>query len=678
MPLRKKAAELTGRWAMTSIILCWASLQARPSLGQVEPTRPYSFRGTSDTCIFNDSSGAAQNCITGTATFLSVAPPTGPGFFNPVQRLRSDEVTFTGAGFNLGGANGGWVTQHGEYRLVTSYTRGITQNLALVTRCRRIGDCANYFYLEHDGGVAAAGDEAVEALGLQANEARTYYVGKLLSTSGPGDIRPRLSGDKDKWVTDGGILLDITRGSLSGELAGKSSRLGDYLVQLRLTTAALPRSSAWGTVVAGYSKPATLANVGLPVTVDVTLGAIGGTQNAFVPGPVCVSGPSHFEQAVIEAPDLGAPLPPSRPGHQWLRMRVRYPNEVGSSEGKLRVPMLFQGGVCGQYVSADADLAFSGMRTTYPAFGSLEGSDLITGKEVAASVTPYLPQDGSQAWATSGEHSRFHLYPGAEIVANSRLDPQLEPNAVAWMVGDRIESPHYMTVGQNVLFVVDQQGSPTDQSYGGSGLTVLMSGKGMAGFHKGMFLANLEDKSSYRAYGGPLIPPVAYYLEGQFQDALHLVQAPNNALASATFCNRAGHFSLFDLPDLKVDHAVRIDYNCTTGGVQIPKLSSTSAEVSGSLQRGGSDVCTEDGAHCPGGAALRAMLPVPALTAGTCTNVTGEMHGLRDTMTLTASARTNPGLVTTSTYFAGADRAGLVVCSPVGASRAVDFNVSAH
>ena len=232
-------------------------------------------------------------------------------------------------------------------------------------------------------------------------------------------------------------------------------------------------------------------------------------------------------------------------------MLIRYPNPAFTSEGNLRSPMLFQGGVCGLYLSADADLRFSNRRTTYPAFGSLDGSDLITGKQVGGVITPYLPQEGSQAWAKRGEGSHFHLFPGAEIVANTGLAPELEPNAVPWTVGDRIESPHHMSVGQNVLFIVDQQSSPTDQSYGGSGITLAMKGKGMAGQHKGIFIANEEATTSYRPYGGPLSPPNALALYGQFGNIQNVYNAPNGALAAVTNCSAAGRFSLFDLPQPK-------------------------------------------------------------------------------------------------------------------------------
>ena len=287
-----------GLWKVVFLLLVAVSSGraqgVAPASGSDALTRV--FRGTTDTCIFNDGEGEARNCITGTATFL-----TEPGTSLRPQRLRSEQVTFRGAGLNLGGATGGWTLQQGEYRQITSYARGITQNLELYSRCRRIGDCANYFYIEHDGGVAAEGDEAVEALGLQANETTSPYIGKLLGTSGVGDRRPALSGAGDQWVTDGGILLDITRGALEGDLSGDSSVLDGYLVQLRLTNA-VPKSKAWGTIVAGYGKPMTLANVSVPVVVDVTLGEIGGRHGKFTPGLVCVAGPEHFEQAVLEDP----------------------------------------------------------------------------------------------------------------------------------------------------------------------------------------------------------------------------------------------------------------------------------------------------------------------------------------------------------------------------------------
>lgn len=656
-------------------LLCFGTaVQAQDSSNA---TLPREFHGSNTSCIFNDAGGGAKSCITGTATFLSVAAPVRKGFFNPAQRFRTDFVNFTGAGFDLGGDAGGWTTQQGEYRLLTSYTRGITQNLSLVSRCRRIGDCANYFYIEHDGGVAATGDEAVEALGLQANESATPYVGSLMDATGMGDTRPKISGKGDQWVTDGGILLDVTRGRLGGELSGKSSVFGDYLVQLHLTTPALPRTTAWGTVAAGYDKAPTLANVSLPVTVDVTLGSIAEGHPVFSPGLVCVAGPGHFEQAVIEPPSSAEPLPAAAPGHQWLRMRVRYPNPAYQSEGKARAPMLFQGGVCGQYVSADADLAFSGMRTTYPAFASLEGNDLITGKEVGGTMSRYLPQSGAQAWAASGEQSRFHLYPGAEVVANSGLTPELEPNAVAWTVADRIESPHYMTVAQNVLFIVDQQASPTDRSYGGSAISAILKGKGMAGTHRGLFMVNVEAAGSYQPYGGPLVPPDATFFQGQFNDLQHLYEAPNNALAEVTNCSVAGHFALFDLPSRTTDHAVKVDYDCATGRVRLPRITSTELKVSGILERDGSPVCTENGAHCPDRPQLAATSPVPALAAGTCRSFTAPLPGLTENMTIAATARTNPGMVTTSTYFAGSGLAGLVVCAPVAQSQATVYGLKA-
>ncbi len=664
-------------WLFGAAGLC---LGSGPALAQLTGSEPQerTFHGSTDTCIFNDSRGGARNCITGTATFLNTPAAVRHGSVLQEQRLRSEEVTFLGAGLDLGGDHGGWTLQQGEFRLVTSYARGITQNLELLSRCRRIGDCANYFYIEHDGGVAANGDEAVEALGLQANETSHPYVGSVAGTSGIGDERPKISGDRSQWVTDGGMLVDITRGALAGELTGTSSVMDGYAVQLRLTGKVLPRSSAWGTVAAGYDKAQTLANVSVPVTVDVTLGAVGGKRGVFAPGAVCVAGPGHFEQAVVVAQAAGEALPTAAPGHQWVKMLVRYPNPNVTAEGKVRSPMLFQGGVCGQYVSSDEDLRFSGMRTTYPAFGSLEGDDLITGKEVGGGMSPYLPQEGAQAWAAKGPGSRFHLYPGAEIVANTGLAPELEPNRVAWTVGDRIESPHYMTVAQNVLFLVDQQASPTDRSFGGSGISLFMTGKGMAGTHKGIVVTNGEAKSSYRPYGGPLSPPNATYFEGQFGNVEQVINAPNRALIGVTFCNEAKRFALFDLPDTVTDHAVKVDYDCASGAVRVPRLLAEQANVSGSLQRGGSEVCTEDGAHCPGGSGLKGTVAVQALAAGSCSAFTGEVAGLRETMTITASARGNPGLVTTTTYFAGAGLAGLVVCSPVGASRAVVYNVSAR
>ena len=165
---------------------------------QVLPTDPQTrvFHGTSVSCIFNDAGNNARNCFTDTATFLTGPAPTQrSGFFLAAQRLRSEDVTFTGSGFDLGGPTGGLDPPSKASTASSPPTPAASRRTSPSSPAAAAsGDCANYFYMEHDGGVAATGDEAVEALGLQANENPHPYAGQLLATTGPGDTQPKLSG----------------------------------------------------------------------------------------------------------------------------------------------------------------------------------------------------------------------------------------------------------------------------------------------------------------------------------------------------------------------------------------------------------------------------------------------------------------------------------------------------
>ena len=119
----------------------------------------------------------------------------------------------------------------------------------------------------------------------------------------------------------------------------------------------LPKSSAVGIYSAGIPFNNFTTNLPQDITITVDLAEIDGVKKLLTTGPCTLAGFNYPEQSVITvATDNGD-------GTMTITMAVRNPNSAY---------VIFQGGIAGQYISFDANLAFSTMRSSYFAFGSLK------------------------------------------------------------------------------------------------------------------------------------------------------------------------------------------------------------------------------------------------------------------------------------------------------------------
>jgi hypothetical protein len=245
-----------------------------------------------------------------------------------------------------------------------------------------------------------------------------------------------------------------------------------------------------------------------------------------------------------------------------LTLKLRNPNTAA---------IIFQGGIQGQYISFDANLAFSGMRSSYYAFGSVTGSDLIYGVNVAGGLTGNtLPMIGNEAaLSNGGASSGFHLYPGAEVVCNADqgFACTLEQNGVAWAAADLVENPHYPIWGGTGLMVVRNQQTPSSSSTGMIGFQLLIDGAGFGGPNVAAVRIRSNNPSTfYKGDGGPMNAPGGIELFGYYRNGVYMTNAPQDGGAAVYIQNPAGS-SLPVVPIVVVDYAVggNMLFNPVTG-----------------------------------------------------------------------------------------------------------------
>jgi hypothetical protein len=472
--------------------------QGNPGVGGA--SIPMNLVGNDALCIEGGAGGINYDCILTTAAFTQTASATGIG----ERDITDSFMTRYGPGVDLGNA-GGWSVNKLAADYLTVAQRGIAQGRSLVFTHQAVGDTMGFYnYVWSDGGTAALSDEAIKLGALNGGEVNGYYHGSVTGTSGAGDTVPSLSTatSGSNWTTDGARLLDISKGTISGTLNGNSATLaGSYLLDFPVAGVTLPLTSSWCASTSNFTPPTTPANQTSSITINCTLGTIGGGTPAMTVGLATVAGPNYPEQARITA--VGTPSG----GVQSITLSVRNPNG-GLGGYSSTHPALFQGGISGQAISFDQDLAASGFRTSFLAVGSLTGTDLIYWSPLAGGAQfQTLPLPGSVVTTSGGG---FHLYPYCEVITNQSMaaNPICEPNAVPWAVGDTVENPHYgmvNTMGLNINLIqntpsnngqsfLDQE---TTQGYGVSGPTYF-----------GSTANNGNPASMYAGFGGPLALPL--------------------------------------------------------------------------------------------------------------------------------------------------------------------------
>lgn len=483
-------------------------------------------------------SGAAQFAsvntgkLTATPSLVTPSGRSGQQYFF----WTTATVTHQGSGYSLGNS-GGWSGSKMDYKILNSSIRGISQTHSFTHNKHGVGDAAGiYGYVYSDGGISAQSDEAMSGITVEVFENNGYFHGTVAATIGLGDRKPQWAYTSgNNWNTDGAYMLNISKGIIAGNMLAPSRPFtpttqygveATFLRFLPVADGCLPVSSAIGisTTTVGTAPFAnTTADTPVSRTITVRLVEIDGVPQPFTPGHVMVAGNYYPEQSIITSAEL------NEDGTQSITLGLRNPNAQ---------IILFQGGVAGQYISFDANLDWSGMRSSYFAFGSVTGNDLICGVNVCGSINSFLPQtDQEAARADGGPKSGFHLYPGAEVVSNpvySAPRGTLEPNNVDWEVGDVVENPHYPIVSGSAARFSKIQHSPGNGQYGNHGLMVACGGKGWGGNNSHMlYLENSNPLSNYTPNGGPLVLPNAISIYGPHAHTMYVRYAPPDTVPSA-------------------------------------------------------------------------------------------------------------------------------------------------
>jgi hypothetical protein len=520
-----------------------------------------------------DQNTKTNSCERHIAIFTTPAIPSGVTH----RFLNVNDLTTFGPSVNFGNAGGWTVTAVSAAPHVVFGTSGIDQYMSANVIKNGTGDLAGLYFYVYGGGRAAQSDEGVTAATLESGEIPGYFHGTIASGGAPGATSLNLSDNTSaphdwRYTCDGCMLLDISKGTIAGNLNGKTVPVsGTYLMQIPTVNdtvngspAPLPLTRAWCTTTAAIPPTAT-AGVGTPRTVNCTLSAIGGSTPGFRAGQIAtIAGESYPEQVMIT--EAGTPSG----GVQSLTFAARNPNPAGS--------VLFQGGIAGQSLSFDDNLAYTGFRTSYYAFGSLDGTNLIYGSQIGGTVAGHtLPRYGEPETNTSG----FHLYPSAEIVANSAQPsaPTLEPNAVAWENGDLVEDPRFQSFGGIGLRDICSSFTPTDEGNETGCFGVQIAGSGVSGTYHPFTIVNLNKLSLYTQGGGKLTPVPAVITDGPFSDLLVFGHGPStgprnyNAVINVTHTanNDNTPFNLFALPTGGIAGTTTVSYDPGTHLIGFPQ-----------------------------------------------------------------------------------------------------------
>jgi hypothetical protein len=448
---------------------------------------------------------------------------SGTATFQDGQMVLNSDVD--GSGYSLGNA-GGWTTAFGEVTNLNVSRRGITQLHGGEIVKHAVGDVAGiYKYVRTDGGATAMSDEGASGITAQMLENQGYFHGTVISTKGKGDRAPVLTcTGGNNWTTDGAYLLNISKGTIAGSLAGPSQSVvlttdagpvTTFLYALPVAGVTLPISSAIGIATAPITPPVVDANSPVVMTVTVTLCKISGAIKPFTAGSVVsVAGINYPEQSVILTANV-----PTATGQQTLTLKLRNPNQQA---------VLFEDGIQGQYISFPQNLAFSGMRSSYFAFGSQTGTDLIYGFQTFGTLqNGVLPMLGAEA-ATAD--APFNLFPGAEVVKNTGqgFACELEQNGVAWAPDDVVECPHNPCFAGGAAFFVHQQYTPSFSGGRPSSIALIMEGPGIGGpGTQAVRIINNNPLANFRGNGGPIQAPFGHCLEGAYTHHLYVDTAPD-------------------------------------------------------------------------------------------------------------------------------------------------------
>lgn len=309
---------------------------------------------------FQNSSTVYQNhaiSVVHRFAFDTFNPHDLIGYYNLYQ--------FNTPGYNWGNV-GGWTVQHGVSENGFFNTRGIGQMYVSNSVKHATGDfAAEYIYASTDGGATAQSDEGFTLDTREGGETDRWFHGTVGAGAVAGTTLLPVSyvaGPlSEQTTTDGAFMLDLTKGTISGTVVGPESLVEGTSVHVMPVSATLPPSTGIGVVDTAIPRIKVST---VPETVTLTNVRL--IRGSFTTGKACLAGGWYPEQVVVTKVGVAAG------GLQDVTIIHKNPNGKDANNPS----SLWQGGVCGQYMSLDRNLARDGFRTSYEIVGATDSKHL--------------------------------------------------------------------------------------------------------------------------------------------------------------------------------------------------------------------------------------------------------------------------------------------------------------
>lgn len=272
---------------------------------------------------------------------------------------------FNAPGYSWGNA-GGWSVQVGTSDSGTFNTRGIGQMNVSNAVKHATGDfAAQYVYAFTDGGATAQSDEGFALDTREGGETDKWFHGKVAAGATPETTLLPVTyvpgQQSQQATTDGAYMLDISKGKISGIATGKESLVEGTSVHVIPVSVRLPVSTGIGIVDTPIPR---IEIEDVPETITLTNVRL--VRGSFVLGKACLAGGWYPEQVQVTKVGRAAN------GKQEVTITHKNPNGADA----YNTTSLWQGGVCGQYVSVDRNVARDGFPTSYEVVGATDSSHL--------------------------------------------------------------------------------------------------------------------------------------------------------------------------------------------------------------------------------------------------------------------------------------------------------------
>jgi hypothetical protein len=336
---------------LIGMMLSYGAMAQSPDAATAAPTRNETFH--------NSSTNFQTHAVSIVQQFTFDA-------FDPRHLIGHNNLyKFDTPGFSWGNA-GGWSVQAGTSDNGTFNTRGIGQMHVSTSVKHATGDfAAQYIYAYTDGGATAKSDEGFTLDTREGGETDRWFHGKAAEGASAGTtLLPvnHVDGPQSQEATtDGAYMLDISKGTISGIVTGAETLVEGTSVHILPVSAKVSPSTGIGIVgtpiprikVENAPETIMLANVRL-------------VRGSFVTGKGCLAGGWYPEQVLVTK--VGQAVN----GLQDVTIIHKNPNGKDANNPT----SLWQGGICGQYLSLDRNVARDGFPTSYEVVGATDSSHI--------------------------------------------------------------------------------------------------------------------------------------------------------------------------------------------------------------------------------------------------------------------------------------------------------------